>query len=360
MSSNPVIRVLDLGYVSPVRSQTVYHAVAYAMTADGPDTIILVSPNAPYVCIGYHQELDKEVDVDYCSSRGLPVVRREVGGGAVYLDKNQLFAQWVFRRNRLPAAIERRFELYVLPLVETYRTLGIDAYLRPVNDVHVAGRKIGGTGAASIGEAEIVVGSLMFDFDFEMMARVLRVPSEKMRDKVHQSLREYMTTMARELEQVPDREMVKSLYLERCRLALGRELALGSLSEREETLAHELDERFVSAEWLNRKGGLRQDGVKIHEDVRVVETAHKAPGGLIRVTARLLCGRIDDVSISGDFTLLPVAALGALEEDLRGANVRPDDLVRRIRGVYQRMSAQSPGVAPEDFVTALMAAIGEG
>ena len=78
-------------------------------------------------------------------------------------------------RGPLPADLEARFELYVRPLVETYRALGIPAYLRPINDVHVGGKKIGGTGAAQMGDAEVVVGSLMFTFDKATMARVLKV-----------------------------------------------------------------------------------------------------------------------------------------------------------------------------------------
>ncbi|MEJ2556736.1 MAG: lipoate--protein ligase family protein, partial [Anaerolineae bacterium] len=65
-----IIRVLDLGSVSAVRSQTVYHAVAYAMSEDRPDTIILVSPDQPYVCVGYHQDVEKEVDLAYCRALG--------------------------------------------------------------------------------------------------------------------------------------------------------------------------------------------------------------------------------------------------------------------------------------------------
>ena len=167
------IRLLDLGAVSPLRSQTVYHAVASALNDESPSTIILVTSDRPYVCIGYHQELDKEVDVDYCREAGLPVYRREVGGGAVYLDSNQLFAQWVFRPDALPQSLEDRYALYVRPLVETYQSLGVPAYYRPVNDIHVAGKKIGGTGAARIGPAEVLVGSIMFDFDKAAMARVL-------------------------------------------------------------------------------------------------------------------------------------------------------------------------------------------
>jgi lipoate---protein ligase len=103
------IRLLDLGLAPPIRSQTIYHAVGYAMGPQDPDTILLVSPDRPYVSIGRHQDADREVDLDYCAQQGLPVIRREVGGGAVYLDRDQLFTQWVFHADRLPPTVEGRF-----------------------------------------------------------------------------------------------------------------------------------------------------------------------------------------------------------------------------------------------------------
>jgi len=353
------VRLLDFHETSPLRSQAVYHAAGYAMTADSPDTIILVSSNRPYVCIGYHQDLEKEVDLAYCQAHDLPVLRREVGGGAVYLDDGQMFTQWVFQRGRLPATLEERFALYVRPLVETYQALGIAAYHRPINDIHVAGKKIGGTGAAQMGQAEIVVGSLMFDFDKATMARVLKVASEKMRDKIFESLEQYMTTMREQLGERPDRQRVKELYMRRCEEALGVEIYEGTWTEAEEAMAAEIDERFLSPEWLYQTGGLRQVGVKIHEDVRVVEAALKAPGGLIRVTVRLRQGHIDDLSFSGDFTLLPSFALGSLEQAVRGLRASGDALSARLHSAYQLLNIQSPGVTADDFTTVILNAAGQ-
>jgi lipoate-protein ligase A len=328
------------------------------MAETSPDTILLVSPRQPYVCIGYHQELEKEVDLAYCREYGLPVFRREVGGGAVYLDSGQLFSQWVFHGASLPTNLEERFALYVRPLVETYQELGINAYLRPINDVHVGGKKIGGTGAAQMGMAEVVVGSLMFTFDKATMSRVLKVSSEKMRDKVFQSLEQYMTTMAELVQPLPDRELVKKIYVQKCAEALGAEIVAGEWTAAEEAMAQEIDARFASDEWLYEKGGLRQAGVKIHEDVRVVESAFKAPGGLVRVTARLRNNRIDDVSISGDFTMFPAVALGGIEQALRGQVTTPDALTARIQNVYQTLRIQSPGLTPEHLTQALVMAAG--
>ncbi len=352
---NDPIRVIDLGLVSPLRSQSIYHGLAYALTPDTPDTILLVGPTDPYVCIGYHQELVKEVDVDFCREHNLPIYRREVGGGAVYLDKGQVFTQWIFQRGHLPATLEDRFALYIKPLVDTYQALGIDATLRPINDIHVRGKKIGGTGAAQIGNADVVVGSLMFDFNFELMARVLKVPSEKMRDKIYQSLQEYMTTMTKELGYTPDYEEVKQLYLEQCARALSRELIFGEPTPEEMAITEEVEARLASDEWLYQKGGLRQTAaVKIHADVYLVESAHKAPGGLIRATARLREGRIDDLTLSGDFTMIPAFAVGALEQALRGMPIEEDALRRKVQEFYRALNVQSPGVTAEDWVQALM------
>jgi lipoate---protein ligase len=357
------IRLLDLGLVPPIRSQTIYHAVGHAMGPDTPDTIILVSPDRPYVCIGYHQDLEREVDLDYCRAHDLPVTRREVGGGAVYLDAGQLFSQWIFQRDSVPRKLEERFELYIRPLVETYQALGVPAYLRPVNDIHVAGKKIGGTGAAQIGESQVLVGSIMFTFDKATMARVLKVPSEKMRDKVFESLEQYMTTLAEQVRPLPDRSTVRDLYLSRVSAALGRKIEGGEPTRRELALAAELDEQFASDEWLYQKGTLRRapvrgTGVKIHEDVQVVEGAFKAPGGLVRATARLRGGCLDGLELAGDFALFPAGALRDLEIASTRTALSQEALTTCFVEAYRRFGIEAPGVAPEHLAMAVLAAAG--
>jgi lipoate-protein ligase A len=352
------IRLIDAGQVSSLRSQSVYHGLAAARSERTPDSLILVSPRDPYVSIGFHQELEREVDVEFCRSERIPVVRREVGGGAVYLDENQLFTQWVMRPDRLPWNLEKRFALYARPLVATYRALGIPAEFRPVNDIQVKGRKIGGTGAAAIGGAEVMVGSLMFDFNTELMARVLKVSSEKMRDKIYQSLEEYMTTMKKELGETPDREEVKKIYLAECQETLGEAIEPGELSEEESKAIEAYDDRLASAEWLRQKGGLRSGGVTIHQDVWVGESVFKAPGGLIRVTARIHHGQIEDISLSGDFTFHPHGKVAALERALAGTPLEPEPLQGKLGAFYEKEKVQTPGVELDHWREAILALSG--
>lgn len=89
------LRLLDLGGVSGVRSQAVYHALCDSVTGGGPDTLAIMYPTNPYVSVGFHRDLDAEIDTAFCAARGLPVYRRRVGGGTVYLDADQVFFQLI-------------------------------------------------------------------------------------------------------------------------------------------------------------------------------------------------------------------------------------------------------------------------
>src|SRR5207245_1637673 len=136
-----------------------------------------------------------------------------------------------------------------------------------------------------IGESEVLVGNFLFDFDCEVMSRVLQVPSEEFRDNVRRSLRQYMTTMKKELGTLPDREQVQSLYHRKCEEALAAELVHDGLGAAEWEAVEESERRLASADFIHGEGGLRRRGVKIHEDVWVRESSWKAERGLVRVVA---------------------------------------------------------------------------
>jgi lipoate-protein ligase A len=354
-------RVVDAGTVSWLDSQVIYHAVASAMTEETEDTITLMNPATPYVCVGFHQEVEKEVDIAYCQEYGLPITRRQVGGGAVYLDKEQLFWHIIVHRSRAPYRIEDVYARYLAGPVNALRAMGIPAQHRPVNDIQVEGRKIGGTGAATIGEAIVVVGSLIFDFNYELMARVLKVPSEKFRDKVYQTLREYLTTIRRELgPKAPTWEEGKQILITQVAAALGQDVYNGTLTEREQAEVQRLRQVFTDPEWLYQSGGLRKKGVKIKEGLHVHEAAYKAPGGLIRATMRVQEAVIDDITLSGDFFIYPQERLTQLVSALIGSPLNEEALQQRAAVFWQEHQIQSPGLTPEDVAKAiLLAAAGE-
>jgi len=355
------LRVIDFGYVPALRSQAVFHGLAMAFQ-DGDDPILsLVNPEQPYVCVGMFQEVGLEVDEEYCRAHGLMIIRRRIGGGAVYLDRNQMFTHFIYPHDKAPSMARNIYPMFIEPVVRTYRDLGIQAEYRPVNDIQVAGRKIGGTGAASIEEAMVVAGSFMFDFDTANMARCLKVPSEKFRDKLKTTLDDYMTTMAKELDEPPSRDRVKALFMDHCARWLGVEVVEEPPNELEIAAIEQQEKALGDPNWTYRQGRKFVDmGVKIAADTHLTESAHKAPGGLIRVHLLEREGKVADLMLSGDFTCIPAEGVDEIATRLAGCELSPDALEGAAARAMEEVGADMPGIAASDLVEAILAAVHKG
>ena len=350
------VRLLDLGLCPYTESQTLYHAVADSLRPGDPNTIILCRPRRPYVCIGRHQELDREVDREACRRLGLPIMRRQVGGGAVYLDRDQLFFQIVCHPKDVPSNIASAFAHFAQAPVECYRALGVKgAHFAPVNDLQVEGRKIGGLGAATIGRAFVFVGSIISAFDAHAAASVLLIPDEKMRDKVAETMEAYVSSLERELGRRPSPQAVRRELVAAFERVLGARLEPGSLREEERATYRRWVQRMRSASWLDdvRFPEDRVRPLKITGNVRVGRATHKAPGGLLRATVMVAEGRITRALISGDFS-----AVGHVIEGLEEATVGTADLGQvqeRIRSAW--VEDALPGVAASDLVEVVRLAL---
>ena len=349
------IRLLDFGQVESLRSLAIFHGVGYALREDTPDTITITRPLDPFVSIGHHQDARAEVDLEFCEEAGVPVYRREIGGGAVYLDEGQTFWHTIFHESRVPTTLTDVYTKFLAGPVLALNRMGIPAVHRPVNDIQVGGRKIGGTGAATVGESMIVAGSLMFDFNYELMVKVLRVPSEKFRDKMYSTMREYLTTINRQLgDDAPTREQGVQILIECFNETLGTELALDEPRTDELEAIERQEERIASDDWLHLDGlPASGDIVKIAEGVKVIEGVHKAPGGLIRATVAVRDGAIDGILLSGDFFMEPAESLGELQDSLVGVAHGEDAVLAVVK--EQLEGVDSPGLDASDVMAAVMA-----
>ncbi len=327
-------------------SQALYHAAAYL----GREMLMILRPATPYVSLGCHQDARQEIDLEYAARQGIPLLRREVGGGAVYLDGNQLFYQLILRKDRpgLPAGRGDFYRQLLQPVVETYRRFGVAAEFRPVNDIVANGRKVSGNGAAQINDMLILVGNFILDFDYATMSRVLRVPDEKFRDKVYKSLSENLSTFQRETGAVPPTAALAADLRQRW------EALLGPLEPRDAidaALRRKADERFAEMytdAWLyeNDARQARAPQVKIREGVAVLQRVVKLPGGLVRLTAVAQDGRLSEVHLSGDFFIYPQNSLADLEQALDGAPLEAGAIEALIQDFYTRHAIETPGITP--------------
>lgn len=333
-------------------SQALYHAAAHL----GREALFILRPATPYVCIGYHQDAQQEIDLEFARQNNIPVIRREVGGGAVYLDGQQLFFQLILRRDRVgvPTNIAEFYKKFLQPVIETFRQFGVPAEYKPVNDIITNGRKISGTGAAQVDDMLILVGNFLQDFNYETMSKCLRVPDEKFRDKVHKTMYENLTTFLRETGSIPANADLAAELAHRYTPLLG-DLIKKPLDTELLNKADELLAEMNTPEWLMANDRRRPDSnqVKIAEGVYVIQKMLKTPGGLIRITAVNQEGKLKDVHISGDFFFFPAASLVDLERALDGLPLEKNSISAAVNDFYQKHKVESPGVVPVDFANLL-------
>jgi lipoate-protein ligase A len=281
-----MIRRLDLGRVSPLRSQALYHGLAEAMTVATPDTVVFCAPSAPYFCVGYHQRADEVLDLDRCRRERRPVLRRKIGGGAVYLDPAQLFYQVIVHRSRAPFAVDRIYARYLAAPVAALRRLGLDARLAPPNEIEVGGRRIAGTGGGQLGEAVVVVGNVLLDFPDARMARAWRAPSVSFRRLAREGLRRHLTTLRRELAAPPTPQALCELLATAYADALGAPLVPGALTPAERRAVARAAAELASGAFALAGDGARPRGLKIARGVWVYEGRDPARGVTVAVRTR--------------------------------------------------------------------------
>jgi lipoate-protein ligase A len=281
------LRVIDFGRVTPLRSQTLWHAVAYGVSAGAPPTLSFARPSAAYVCLGYHRGLD-EVDQEYCRRAGLPVYRRMVGGGAVYLDEGQLFFQICLPARMVPASRLDALRTLLAPAVTAFQAAGVAANLDDDLEICLGDRKICGHGAGQIEDAVVVCGNLIERFDHEQAARILALPDQAQRAETLRLMRRYVAATP------VDAAAFKSAMSRAYASALGMTPGPGAVTAAERGRLAELDERFTSDEWLagpatgGRARGARARQVKVRAGVWTLAAAN----GPARVVASVVRGSV--------------------------------------------------------------------
>lgn len=302
---NDPVRLLELGAISWLRTQAVYHALAELMTEETPDTLILARTEEPYVCVGYHQSLNAVLDEAACRFAGLPIVRRRVGGGTTYLDKNQPFYQCIFHHKHLPYRVDAVYARLLDAPVTVLRNLGLPAGIRDGNEIEVDGRRIAGVGGGRIGEAVVVVGNILLDFDYKVMAHLWRVPSEEFRRLAYKAMQSRITTVWGQLEQPISAGEIQAHLADAYALTLNRPLRHGTLSEVEQAKVAEMEKQLVSAEWLHLHA---QDSdepmrkLKISLDAFVHAEEAQLHGTIINGTFFVRNGVIEQAIITGDLS----------------------------------------------------------
>ncbi len=351
-------RLLDTGVLTGAENMALDDAILECR-AQGrtPNTLRFLQFNPATVLVGYHQSVKQEVRVEYCRRNGVDINRRITGGGTILFTPTCLGWE-IYADKSAPGIRELRWDLDRLArkvcqgAVAGIRRLGVEAEFRPKNDIEVGGRKISGTGGTERGDAFMYQGTLLIDFDVDLMLKTLRIPVEKLKDKEIDSVKQRVTCLKWELGEVPPLQRIKRSLVEGFAEVFQAEFREEELYECETELLKERLPYFRSEEWVHL--------IEPPEWTQGQVTAlRKTPGGLVRVSIALnIQGNfIVSALITGDFQVFPQRAIMDLEARLKNLSADEESIREAVYDFFQETETRIFGVEPDDLVQIILEAV---
>lgn len=280
------------------------------------DDLLLFYVNAPSIIIGRNQNTIEEIAADVVAERGIRVVRRISGGGAVYHDLGNLNFSFMTREVR-----ERfnRYDKFNGPVVEVLRELGVPAEIGGRNDILAGGRKISGNAQFAAADRMFSHGTLLLDSNLDDVTAALRPKPGKVESKGVKSIRSRVANISEFLAQPIDVNELRERIIERIFGARDREkVPMLELTEADWSAVGELhDEKYATWEWNYGENPASN-----------VQRSQRFPAGEIDVRVDVQQGRIASLKIFGDF--MGRADVGELETRLRGLIYERDSMANAL------------------------------
>ncbi len=204
------------------------------------------------VSIGYFQGIEEEVDLRTCKEKNVDVVRRITGGGAVFHDYNgEITYSVAVNENhpKMPKSIMESYHVLCSGLVNGFKILGLNAEFKPINDIIVNNKKISGSAHTRRFGGILQHGTILYDVNLKLMFSLLKVPNEKIRDKMIKNVEERVTSVKKEKGNI-DKEKVMDAMIKGFESALDIKLVKGELTQEELRIAEELrNDKYGRKEW---------------------------------------------------------------------------------------------------------------
>lgn len=274
----------------------------------------------PTVVFGRNQQVDLEVNLEYCQQNGINIVRRKSGGGCIYADKDNLMTGCV----SVSTDVHNSFAEHTKRITKLLCALGVNAESSSRNDVTVDGRKISGNSYFGVGNRAIVHGTLLLDFNPTHMANAITPSRTKLAAKGVKSVPARLATLHEFLPEITVDDIrhaaidtfIDSVY---------------TLTDEEEQQVLAIEAEYTTPEWIFRS---RRNAVDQVRKIRFEGV------GEIQASVCLSEGAIADVVLEGDF--FDIAPLSTLTHPLRGVPFTHQAIVETINTIN-----------PEEVITGL-------
>ena len=272
------------------------------LPADEP--ILLFYINKPSIIIGRNQNTIEEINTNYVEDKGIKVVRRLSGGGAVYHDEGNLNFSFITANDGKSFS---NFKKFLEPIIAALAKLGVGAEVKGRNDILVDDRKISGNAQfATLGKI-FTHGTLLFNSEMDEVVNALNVRKDKIESKGKKSVRSRVANITEFLKE----EMTIQQFREHILLSIFGVDQVDAVSEYKLTESdwekiHQIsEERYANWDW---NYGKSPQSTAIF--------SKRFPVGVIDLHVVIDKGFMEEIKIFGDF--FGVGEVTDIENILRG------------------------------------------
>jgi lipoate-protein ligase A len=331
-------------YVEPQSTDAAFHFSVEEYLADRAEkdeAILMLWQTDKTVMIGSNQVAPAEIDEAVVRENGVRVVRRRSGGGTIFTDLGTLLYTVILPWDSASDTREILRRQVGGPIVSALTDMGVPAVLEGRNDILAGGRKISGL-AQYIKSGRICShGSLLYDADLDLLAKVLRVDPEKIRSKAIRSVRSRVANLKEFMTENLSFEDFKAAL--RARLFAANEMRTYALTRRDTEAVCAIRERvYGTPEWTSDKAPPYS-----------FKNSRRYPAGKLEVSFAVRRGLVHDFRIRGDFLgLLPIREL---EERIEGGRLNADALSRILDHAGDELPHYLGGLTKQDLMDCIFA-----
>ena len=262
------------------------------------------------IIVGKNQNTVSEINTDFVKEKGIKVVRRLTGGGAVYHDLGNL--NYTFIVNSRKSFND--FLGFSKPIIAALKDMGVAAEFSGRNDMTIQGQKFSGNAQCRHRERVMHHGTLLFSSVKADISGALRPRDVKFTGKSVKSVASRITNISDHLDYDMDVLTFRNRLM--AFITGSEDAQITGFTEAEIRAIEELrSEKYSQWDW------------NYGESPKFAQTKEaRTSGGTLEVTLEVTAGRIGELRIYGDFfgtedvADLEAALLGVPHEEsaLRG------------------------------------------
>ncbi len=287
------------------------------------------------IIIGHHQNAFAEINLNFVREKGIKVVRRLTGGGAVFHDLGNVNFTFIDNVNGNEES-SAMFARFTKPVIDALKGIGVEAYLEGRNDLLIDGRKFSGNAVARYKNRLLQHGTLLFSASMADLSNALAARPEKFAGKSVQSNRSRVTNIT---EHLP-KPMSIDEFIDYMHTYVAGAGSGYSLYEYTETDLQEIEklrtEKYSQDSW-NYGNSPKYTYSKVK----------KFPAGLVEIYLGVTRGVIEEIKIYGDYFFTKDTE--ELENLLKGCGHSHGALAERIEKI--NLSDYISNIEGEEFLS---------